>query len=158
MTLFENENTDRQNKKQEYAIKRPSSPNERGIMSFEDEHHPKMTKIQAENLAILAKRWDASRPPRMTRTGFTSAPFSDLNPYMTVPARWAMTELSESRWPGSAVAARAPTAVPWWLRPQGVLRLMAVCSTGLSESATFGKARRGPGRARPADPLTAAGL
>ena len=41
--------------KQEYAIKGPSSPNERRIMSFGDEHHPKLTKIQAENLAILAE-------------------------------------------------------------------------------------------------------
>ena len=53
----------------------------------------------------------AQRGPHVT--GFTSAPFSDLNPYMSVPARWAMTELSESRCPGSAVAARALTAVPW---------------------------------------------
>jgi hypothetical protein len=42
--------------KQEYAIKRPSSPDERRIMSFGDEHHPKMTKIQAENLAILVEK------------------------------------------------------------------------------------------------------
>ena len=55
-------------------------------------------------------RWGASGPQM---TGITSAPFSDLNPYMSVPARWAMTELSESRCPGSAVAARALTAVPW---------------------------------------------
>jgi hypothetical protein len=37
-------------------------------------------------------------------TGLTPAPFSDLNsleiPYVSVPAHWAMTELSGSRCPG----------------------------------------------------------